>query len=532
MNRGRQIAGWLAVAAATYGAAFVLPFRFPLREPVWSNTYIAGSNNQVAAVAVAVVSVLVLVVLWLPGGVGRSDLAGQEVICNSVGSGVRANDDICNSDCLSRKYLVGGVAAAVVWTAALGSAVARGHMYWGDEGYFLNQLRTGIVFHQPIYRGFEFAYGPLLYWWPALWVKALGPLGVSMTAAYLVALALAQAAGVGLLFYVVQALPLRRELKLAAFVLVAFGTLNSLLGLNYTLFRFLPPLALVVLLSRQKRLGSAVLVAGVGEVAALLVSPELGLAFGGAAATMACWQAWRGETRRLLVLPAVLAGAGMFALLVGRDYFSTLGHMAKGGFNLLLTPAPHILALLLAVVALAPLAVARALRRDAAESTMLLGMYVAALGLLPAALGRCDAIHCFFDGIGMYLLSFVALDAAGVRWRKVWVGAVAAVFVFTQAKNFRLYEARLGLVLRRHAVVEDEGFEEARLLTALGGARVSAPVLLPQRVLDDLAQRRQYVPGYYCGWVGVWDAESEKRVIADVRRTPFALVAFEDPPEA
>ena len=84
-------------------------------------------------------------------------------------------------------------------------------------------------------------------------------------------------------------------------------------------------------------------------------------------------------------------------------------------------------------------------------------------------------------------------------------------------------------MLRRVPVQEDWGFDEARLRETIGTARISAPVLAPERILDDLTRSGQYVPGYFCGWVGVWDRQSEERVIADTRRTPFALVAFADP---
>jgi hypothetical protein len=506
-RRTNQTLGWTLTAAATYAAVFVLPYRFPLREPVLSDTWAAGSNNQVAAIGLALVSVAMTLVCWL-----RTSATPRE--------GTEAR--------LGRNYLAGGILAAILWTAGLGWAVARVHMYWGDEGYFLNQLRTGILFHRAVYTQFEFAYGPLLYLWPKLWIQGLSPLGVSFTAAYLVSLAILQALGLVLLFYTVQALPLGRSLKICAFALIAFGTLNSLLGLNYSIFRFILPFAAVVLFSRQRTIPAAALVAGCGEIACLATSPELGIAFGGAAIVYALYRSRRDGARWLIPALATVAGAAVFAAIAGPAYFFTLGNMAKGGFNLLLTPAPHILALLLAAVALAPLAVAKSLRTTS-HGAMILAFYIAALGMLPAALGRSDPIHAFFDGIGLYLLSCVALNSAATRWRRAWIVVVALVFVFTQAKNFRLHQYWLGLVLGTNAVHEDWGFDEDALRRAIGNAQVSAPILAPQRVLDDLTRTGQYVPGYFCGWVGVWDRETETRKIAEMRRTEFALVALTDP---
>lgn len=506
-QRSIKAFGWTLTAAATYAAVFVVPYRFPLHEAVLSDTWTAGSNNQVAAIAVAIVSVLVALCCWF-----RTPATPRQE----------------TQTALSRRYLFGGVAVAIAWTAVLGTLVARAHMYWGDEGYFLSQLRSGLLFHRTIYTQFEFAYGPLLYLWPAACIRALAPLGVSFTAAYLVSLAAMQSLGVALLFYVVQALPLRRNFKACAFILITFGALNTLLGLNYTIFRFILPFAAVVLLSRQQTIAKAALCAVIAEIASLATSPELGVAFGGAAIVYGLYRGVTGERRWLFVAFATIVGAALFAGIVGPAYFYTLGNMAKGGFNLLLTPAPQILALLFAVVVIAPIAVARSVRTSN-NSAMILAFYIASLGLIPAALGRCDAIHAFFDGVGIYLLSFVALSVAPLRWRRAWITVIALVFVFTQAKNFKLYQYRLGLVMRTNAVQEDWGFDEAALRRTIGETRISAPILAPQRVIDDLTRTGQYVPDYFCGWVGVWDHASEVRKIVAMRTTEFALVALTDP---
>jgi hypothetical protein len=424
------------------------------------------------------------------------------------------------------------IAAAVAWTALLGAAEARIQIAWGDQAYFLTQLRTGLVFHQPIYRGFEFAYGPALYLWPAAFIKALAPFGISASAAYLASLATMQAAGLCLLFWTVQALPLGRSVKTAAFLFLAIGTFTALLGLNYSVFRFILPFASIVLLSRQQSPFAAAAVAGLGEIAQLSVSPELGVAFGAAAIAYAIYRAIHAGTRWIAIAAAPLIGALLFVVMIGRDYFLTIGRMARGGYNLLILPEPHILALLAATVALAPIAIARSLRQhnaDPVQAGMILATYIAALGLLPAALGRCDPIHIFFDGIGMWLLALVTLNSAKRRTQIVAIAAIVCVFTLMQARNVSLYRHRLQQL--RGAAHTDplEGIDEGKLFAAIGNAKVSVPLPAPHQIVDDLTQRGQFVPGFYCGWDGVWDAQAEQRVIADMRRTPLALVPLTDP---
>ena len=505
--RPASLFGWTLTAAATYVAVFVLPYRFPLSEPVLSDTWTAGANNQVAAVALALVSVVVTLVCWYR-------------TTNSI--------EHRTPELLDRRYLYGGILVAIVWTAGLGTAVARANMYWGDEGYFLHQLRTGLVFHKAIYTGFEFAYGPLLYLWPEACIRWLAPLGLSFTAAYLVSLAAMQSAGLAMAFYTVRALPLRRSYQACAFALITFGTVNSLLGLNYSVFRFILPFACIVPLSRQRTIAKAALLAALAEIACLSTSPELGLAFGGASIAYAIYRGVFDRSRWLVTTLAPILGAIAFFAMIGPTYLFTLGNMAKGGFNLLLRPAPHILSLLLAAVALAPLAVARSVRKPG-SGAMILAFYIAALGMLPAALGRADAIHIFFDGMGLYLLSLVELNAAPAGWRRVGMVSVAVLIVFSAIHNIRRYDPRLSLLLHPDAVQEDWGFDETALRNVIGTATISAPLLAPQRVLDDLIRTGQYVPDYFCGWVGVWDRQSELRKISDMRRTEYALVAFTDP---
>jgi hypothetical protein len=421
---------------------------------------------------------------------------------------------------LSLRWLGITCAAALIFTGVLGWLAVRTHIYWGDAGYFYNQLRSGLVLHRTLYSGFEFPYGPLLYAWPAAFVIALRPLDVGMGPAYMVALGALQLPGLGLLFYVLQALPMRRSLKLAALLLMTLGALVPLLGINYAVLRFVLPFAALVWLARQPRLVSALAIAGLGEMAQCAASPEMGMAFAAGVVTLSVYRALT-EGRRWLWLPlAVLAGAEFFARLVGHDYFLTFGRFAHGEYNLIVEPLPHLLLLTLAAVALAPLAVAGAVRVRSPRAGMLLGIFAAALTLLAPALGRCDPIHAFFNGLGLYLLAFVAVDAAPPAWRKAWVVAFALIIVLTQAVNFKVYKDELRTALHRSVPDPDQGIDVAALERTLGGSPVTAPFLAPQHVLDELTTAGLYDPVYSST---LWDLKAEQEEIAQIRQSTFAL---------
>jgi hypothetical protein len=491
---------WIAVAVVTAFCAFVLPFFFPRTEPVLSASYSAGDNNRVAAIAVAAIMVTVLFVCWL----------------RRIGAAPVAHLDR-RHEWLPARWLGWAIVAMLAFTGALGWLVVRAHIFWGDEGYFLNRLRTGLILHQHIYTGFEFSYGVLLYYWPATFVRALTPLGLSMGSAYLISLAALQAVGLALLFYVVQALPMRRHLKAVIFALLTFGFLTPLLGINYSVFRFILPFAGVVWLARQKSVAAAAGVAVIAEIVELACSPEMGMAFGAAVAVYGLYRALVNGKQWLWV-----SAAAVVMTLVERGSLITMAKFARGEFNLIVEPLPHLLVFLIAATALAPIAVAAALREGGEDAGMLLGMFVASLGLLPVALGRCDPIHVLFNSLGIYLLSFVAVNRASQRWRRVWIIAVTFIVLLTQAVNFGVYRVPLGAILRRTPDRGDTGINLARLEAAIGSGGVAVPIFAPQTVVDDLTRTGQLRPGYFSG-LG-WDGPAEDRTIADMRRARFALV--------
>jgi hypothetical protein len=515
LNRLRKTGFWTATAVTTFFCAFVLPFYFPMSEPVYSAAYTAGENNRVAAIAVAAISLLVAFVYRSFAVTGEN-----EKECSDF--------DRVDRTQLGIRYLWWGLGATLALTALLGSIIVRRGPYYGDEGYFLAQLRTGIVFHRAIYREFEFPYGPVLYYWPATFVRALAPLGVSMAAAYMTSLVVMEALGVGLLFYTVKALPIRRGLKAAAFALITFCAFDMLLGLNYAALRCILPFATVVLLSKQRNLGRAMVVAFLGEIVQLGVSPEIGIAFGGAAAAYGLYCGVVSGWRWMGVGVAAVTGAAAFAKLIGHDYFLTLGEMAKGGYNLILEPLPFTLVLLAAVVALSPVAVARGVRafnRGANSwAGMLVGLYVAMLGMLPAALSRSDPLHNFFDGVGAYLLSFVAIDRSTRVWRRVWIVVVALTFAATQFQEFHAFREGIINAVRQVPEPYDDPNTVDRISQAVGPAKVAFPWGIPLQMVDRLTRTGQYQPGYFCGSSGAFDEASEERRVADMRSAEFLLV--------
>ncbi len=504
---------WILVAIATFVGTFAVQFLLPLKEPVYSPAYTAGANNRVGAIMAAIVSCAVTAACfrWRLGFFKRP----------LAPSGMP----------LPKRYLYAAIGVVLALVVLLGVLMTRSDHYYADAGYVLTQLRSGMIFHRHLYSEVEFAYGPFLYFWPAAFVKVFGALGVSMNAAYVSSLVVLEAIGTALLFFTVTAMPLSRRMKIAAFAFFVIVTLDPQEGLNYTAFRFILPAIGVVLLSRQRSPGRASLFAAIGTAVHFAVSPELGVAFTAAAIAMGLYRAYLFGRRWAFVAVAAMAGAAVFLLLAGPAYLHTLREFAKGGYNMILEPVPHIYLLLVCAAALAPAVVAGTLRDDIAEvkgaaapppqSGMLLGLYIAGLALLPAALGRCDPLHVAYNGWPLYLLSFVALSRMSRQWKIAGVSIAMLFAVYSVAQECALGSNELRMLLLQRT----DPYANAdlpRLRQAVRGGRVAFPFNKPLPVIDGLIAAGEYQPMYLS--IPPVDAAADAWTIADMRAASFVAL--------
>jgi len=512
-----RTAFWIVVAATTAFAAFVLPFLVPMKVPVFSPAYSAGCNNRVGAIAVALVSVLVALACWLFHLVGPLAAPSPQ-------------DQTRNPLPLRYLGLAGGI--LVAFNGVFGLLLVRSGAFYMDAGYFITQLRSGLIFHRAIYRDFEFAYGPLLYLWPEAFIRALAHFGGTLASGYVVSLVAMELLGAALLFYTINALPLSRAARVVALLMLASFALNPQLGLNYTPLRFILPSAGIVLLSRQASLARAAAVAALVELIQAATSPELGVAFACAALAYAVYRA--AVARRpamLLIGAAALLGGVAFAALAPPGYFRAMREFANGGYNEILEPAPHIYALLLCAVALAPIAVVSAMRRASQTSSpaavqtaaLIVAIFVAGIAMLAPALGRCDPLHVSFNGMGLYLLGFVTLDRLPTRWKAVSALCASLVCCYILAQEYALFQAPRHLVVHNLSDPYDPPYLPG-LEAAIGHAKVTYPwgAPLPMRLTDWLTRTGQFQPGYLC--IPAMDSAADQRTIADTRSAEFALV--------
>ena len=540
INRRRRLP-WMA--AGTFAFASLLIFVLPLHVPMAyratiSASYVGDFNNRVASVVAALFSVGVFVfTVWRK----RRDVAvpQPETSKEQLGQGFIA--------------LVVGLSALVL--AVCGALIAASRMeYLGDAGYFIQQATTRLDTGRALYTQLEFAYGPLLLL-PEVWLAKL--LHCSVTTAYFIVLVFSESVGLLLLAYVLNELPIRGSLRKGALALFAVGAITPLMGLNYTFFRFAPAMALLQFASRSRSPWRCALVLGVGEALVLLISPEIGFALMVGIVAFAFARTWQAGAIWLVTAAVPVATLGALLLTYGRPYLATIAQFSSGVMNLPVAPYPHLLVLVFALAWVVPVGLGLNMDLKDPGSARLLGFYALTLAYLPAALGRCDPLHVFFNGTPLLVLSLAAVSQSTRGERRAWLGCVLVLVLWEHVVNDRLYEYRTAEVVGRTIMphlpekvqkaiinpiarrkpdfakkLEPSELTEYRLdvstLEAIvGTAPVATPLEISPTVREALRATDHLKASYNGYFVDVLSVASEEHAIAEFNQARWALLPDE-----
>lgn len=396
-----------SVLAVGLAVVFWLPTRFP--PPVaWSDSYIFEFNNRLCE---ALFLVLALI-FWLVGKARRLQWPASPL-----------RDRLLAEEMPPRLLLACLLLASLLCALETWLTYRVGGI--GDGAYFLDRIHL-IERGQVPYRDFEFVYGSF-----SLYASIfLGKLfGCGSTAGFYMLWVAETLAGVALLWFGVRRLDLPAGGKRTVFFLLYCFGMQMVLAvtLNYTLLRYSLPFFAVALLPHldlDKSARSRLQVAAAALAAVVLmlgISPEEGIAL--AVATVLYLPLRRLPLRRPWLPDTVLLAAVLGAVVrfsAQRGLFGTMGKFGAGAFNLPIYPGLPILLFFGAFFLLLLYQSTGRLAERLPSNLALLTIY--SFGMLPGALGRCDAVH--LAGYEMPLLA-AALLLARVRpalWRAGTLG--------------------------------------------------------------------------------------------------------------
>jgi hypothetical protein len=518
----------LTILLVTCLGVFILPFLLPAAyfEGV-SASNLAGFNNEIAALAAASLGTLVfLLALKWP------QILGEDIIGPAADGGVQLKE---------RSRISRGLVGVVVllWGGAVflfGVQIIRlGVRYEYDWGYFLNRISMHADFGRKLYSQIEFPYGPWLLEFPIGVRAILSPFHVSAAGAYLLTLVLEVMAGLLLLAYLINHIPMSKRWRAVIFVLLSVGMIVGNMGLNHTFVRFTPQLAFLVAAWKCKRGWEAALWIFAGEAVCLGLSPEIGFSFLVGSFTFALYCYFTQGRTWAWAAAAPIVSAMAFLIIEGWPYLNRLGGSAHGLYSFPVEPLPFILVFLFALVWMVPVCLARFFRQRRAEAPMLAALYLMSLALLPAAFGRADPAHVFWSGLSVLLLSVVAISSRPQWGQIVWGACLAIVILWMCNINRQVNWYEMKPVLRAEAASfrdvvqgrrpgrirqDDEGFSLQSLQAIVGHSPVATPLEIPLQVEESLRASGQYTPSFY----NFSFTAAEDRWIQDFNESKWALL--------
>jgi hypothetical protein len=530
------------LAALVYLIALFLTLVVPLWVPVAPSTmisaaYLMGFNTQAADIAGVAVSCGVLWLAWK----GRLGGYGPPPPETRIGWRFVA---------ITMALLLSALSVAC-WIVTVAQV-----RYHSDAGFFREQLQSFVWNGRHLYTQLDFPYGPILLLL-SVWVyRGLQPFGVSITGAYFTSMVMAQAIGMLALAYAMNQLPMRAWHRRVGFVVLSAGACVSLLGMNYTHLRFVPPLALLLLVPRLRSRAAIVALLTAGETLELAISPEVGLAF-----LMACWcyAAWRWrEDRWYAVAGAVLPTLSAAVMLLSlKSYLRMLIAFGRGNYNLPLQPIPHILVFLFAFTWLVPRYIGYSLReqdRSSREMAVLVALFGYSAGMIPATFARCDPLHVFFNGIPVLVLSLAAVSRVSARGGAIWVFCLILLVGWMHWVNVRLDQVQIAeavhaglmprLPMRARRLLVRAARREAPEVSGVLSAPLSPPPLLDMQRLESivghdsvatpddidwsieqqLRQSGHFRPDFFCFLATVISLDTERQKVSTMDQAKWALL--------
>jgi hypothetical protein len=303
-----------------------------------------------------------------------------------------------------------------------------------------------------------------------------------------------------------------------------------MLGLNYSLIRSLLPFSTLLFMARVKKPFTVAALFFCGEILQLAVSPELGMAFFAGACLYGLCFALKDGSAWIPAVVSPLIGAAVFLAITGKAYLNSLSSFSHGCLNLVIEPLGYILLFLFATVWLVPRMLAEKFRQLKPEAVLMASLFIVSLVLLPPALGRCDLLHVFYAGVGMYLLASVAISSYSKRARNIWFFCLGCTIMWTQFVNFLLRpDLRNAPSTIRAQLHSSDSIDIAKLETFLNGQKVSVPFVVPFRIENHLKASGHFLPDRECFDLGVWDAKSETARAARMDQSQWALIPSDDP---
>ena len=376
-------------------AILYLPSLVPL-PPSASYSYVFGYNNRVG-----VVLVLLLV------AVGSVWTRGLNLQLRPTAV----------SQPVPLKTLVLSLVAILLACLAMYTLAGRfggfGESTYGiDRAWLLSQGKVP-------YLDFEYAYGAAFLYVPLMLQHLLS---IDLSQAYYLFWILNFLLGTLLLYAVVNLIDYPTNSKRAIFLLTFGAGFYSVLymGTLYTYLRYTSPVFFVLVVNKLFDTGTksrvyAPLVAVAFTGILLLISPETAIAHAFACTCIFLFTAPSRSRRIFTVTGFLLAVAPVFWAALKLHVFDTTKTSGSGSESFPITFAPYILLFFAALFVCACYIYLRFSKQGIHDNTF--GLIAFSIPMIAASLGRCNPLHTFGNGEGIFLASMFYVSNYKTLWK-------------------------------------------------------------------------------------------------------------------
>ena len=379
---------------------FQLPFIISLSTPVLSESYKYGFNNKVSIIF----TILLFFIICF--------LKKKGLFFSSVDKIELDKFDIYSSTDASNKVAVFHfyiVCLLYLIFIILYYFFTDGN--FGEAEYFAKRIDRIILGGVP-YVDFEYAYGVIFIYLPA-WIYSAFNL-FDLRTSYYIVYTLMSFCSIYILLRVVQVASISKLSKTLIFYLISFAAYSMSMGLNYVILRFITPFGSILFLDhfvKNKSLISTL--RGNVEIFFitillvffnLLISSEGGLVFG-IACVIYFFLFLQFDGLKYAYLTALYCILLIFSFLIlPKNYFLVVFSFSEGGNNFPVLPSIFMILYLFTILfPLSDFIILGYRRKDPLQITFIL----ICIGMMPAALGRCDPAHILFFGIGAFITSLI-----------------------------------------------------------------------------------------------------------------------------
>lgn len=384
---------YLITSVLGLAAIFGVPYFVPAKTPTLSVSFDFGFNNKAGIALVGIVSLVFIVFGFLT----------KEKFEISMLKLSFSKDNGISRERFYTVLVISILVIVYIWLT-INPVYEKDVCGVGESAYFIPHLYE-MSFGRIPYKDFEFCYGSLYLYIP--WgIHLLLPF-LSLASVYFIFLLILTCLSVYLLYDLLGAFVLPQDDKQFLFTLIAICTLPWTSGIQYTLQRFILPFWFFYKLHGIERKKSWLYVAltFICSMVCLNTSPELGLSFC-LAVTVYNAFCFFYERKKIyaasFVLP-ILAAAVSYLLLP--DMFLTIFSFSSGDLNW-----PFVISFILVVFfgCLFWLSFFIGIQlRSIKDNLFELSFELMAFGFIPAALGRCDPGHVYFNGFFIILFAYI-----------------------------------------------------------------------------------------------------------------------------